>query len=99
MPIATLTSSCGSRLSGRDSSSRNGTAKWKTTSSDADDAPAGAAAGAVYQVISSGRLPDQMIRYCENEKYAHSITNASIRFAEVVEVRGHDDRVERRRGG
>src|SRR5207244_11694724 len=30
--------------------------------------------------ISAGRLPAQMIKYCENEKYAHSITNASIRF-------------------
>src|SRR5262245_51285168 len=33
-----------------------------------------------YHSISCGRLPAQMIRYCENEKYAHSIVNASIRF-------------------
>ena len=31
-----------------------------------------------YQGISSGRFADQMIRNCENEKYAHSITKASI---------------------
>ena len=40
-----------------------------------------------------------MIRYWENEKYAHNITNASIRFAEIVEMRRDDDRVERLRGG
>ena len=34
-----------------------------------------------YHEVSSGRLPDQMIRYCENEKYAQSMTKASIRFA------------------
>ena len=33
-----------------------------------------------YHGISSGRLPDQMIRNCENEKYADSITKASNNF-------------------
>ena len=49
-----------------------------------------------YQAISSGRLPDQMIRYCENEKYAHSITNASIRLPRSWKCAGDDDAVERR---
>src|SRR3954465_14607920 len=34
----------------------------------------------MYHSISCGRLPAQMIRYWENEKYAQSITNASIRL-------------------
>src|ERR1035438_10695835 len=31
-----------------------------------------------YHGISSGRLPDQITNNCENEKYAHTITKASI---------------------
>jgi hypothetical protein len=33
-----------------------------------------------YHGVSSGRFPDQMIRYCENAMYAHSMTKASSRF-------------------
>ena len=46
MPIATFTSGCGSRLTSRDSSSRNGTAKWNTTSAEADERASRCAAGA-----------------------------------------------------
>ncbi len=41
MPIATLTRTCGSRLSERDSSSRNGTTKWNDDQQQADGPPAG----------------------------------------------------------
>ena len=34
----------------------------------------------IYQGISSGRFADQMIRNCENARYAHSIVNANRSF-------------------
>ena len=79
MPIATFTIICGSRFTVRDSSRANGTAKWNSTR------PAPTIRQLVccrwrYQAISSGRLPAQVIRYCEKEKYAQSITKASSRF-------------------
>jgi len=33
-----------------------------------------------YHADLDRRLPDQMIKYCENEKYAQSITKASSRL-------------------
>ena len=62
-----------------DSSNANGMKKCPNTSAIATK-PHDPRMRAMYQGISSGRLPDQMIRNCENEKYAHSITKASIRL-------------------
>ena len=47
-------------------SRKNGAAKWKTTST----MPMATQPPCIrcrYHMISSGRLPDQMIRYCEND--------------------------------
>src|SRR6266702_4901204 len=41
-----------------------------------------------YQWISSGKLPDQMMRNCENEKYANSITMARVRLPRSCSVLG-----------
>src|SRR5579871_5215185 len=41
-----------------------------------------------YHGISSGRLPAQVIRNCENEKYAHTITLASNSLPRSCKWRG-----------
>ena len=56
------------RLTCRDSSRTNGTTKCEHDQRDADRTASRVCSRCRYQAISSGRLPDQMIRYCENEK-------------------------------
>ncbi len=41
----------------------------------------------MYHGISSGRLPYQMMRNCENEMYAQIIVKANKQFAQVVQRR------------
>ena len=64
---ATLSSSAGWRLTCRDSSTTNGATKCPTISV-IPTARQPVCSRCMYQAISTGRLPDQMIRYCENEK-------------------------------
>jgi len=54
-------------LRSAESSAANGSAKWPITMTIAT-APQEPRMRAMYQGISSGRLPDQMIRNCENER-------------------------------
>ena len=69
----------GLRLADAGRRSRKGSTKWSRTSA-APTQPQPPCRRRRYHGISSGRLPDQMIRYCEKETYAQNITNASISF-------------------
>ena len=55
------------RLRSRDSNSAKGKAKWKRIMMSATT-PHPPRMRFKYQLISSGRLPAQMINHCENEK-------------------------------
>src|SRR5215470_8554196 len=74
---ASHTSFVTSRLNGRDSKIANGTANWKITR-NSPTKPQPPCKRRMYQVISSGRLPAQMINHWENEKYAHTMMNVSM---------------------
>jgi hypothetical protein len=67
MARATIPTVRARRFTPRESSTRKGTAKWKTTRNrpTSRQPPWNRRR---YQGISSGRFPDQMIRNCENEK-------------------------------
>src|SRR5215470_4424047 len=77
--LASHTSVLASRLKERESSNRNGTAKWKTTSTSAT-ACQPEYKRRVKNRISGGRFPAQMISNCEKLKYAQSMTNVSMSF-------------------
>src|SRR3954468_8909815 len=62
-----------------DSSSENGIMKWKTMMAMATYCQPWSSL-VRNQRISSGRLPAQMIRNCENETYAQNMVKASISF-------------------
>src|SRR5215213_7453803 len=61
-------------LQERLSSKRNGTAKWNATSEYASHSQP-PSNRRLYHTTSSGRMPYQMIRNCENPMYAQSMTN------------------------
>jgi hypothetical protein len=46
----------------------------------------------MYQGISSGRLPDQMIRNCENDRYGPQHREREQQLAEVVEMARRQER-------
>ena len=77
MNIASDASQRAFRLKSCCSNTRNGKAKWKTMSIT-PIYPQPPFIRVRYQVVSSGRLPDQMIRNCEKLKYAQTIVSASI---------------------
>src|SRR4029077_16084985 len=63
-------------LAARDSRIKTENANCRSATSSAT-APQPPCLRATYQVVSSGRLPDQIIRYCEKVKYVQSITSVS----------------------
>src|SRR5580693_8939667 len=75
--MATARSNLKLRLISRESSSANGSANCSSTSATPMYCHP-PAKRFKYQGISSGRLPDQITNNCENEKYAHTITKASM---------------------
>src|SRR5882724_10366156 len=60
-----------------DSSSENGITKWNRIMAMATNCQPWSSR-VRNQLISSGRLPAQMIRNCENETYAQNMVNASM---------------------
>ena len=78
MKIASIASHLALRLKSRESRTRNGNAKWNKISDHADHSPSRLSFAIRYQLVSSGRLPAQMIRNCEKLKYAQTIASASI---------------------
>src|SRR6266478_9518682 len=72
---ASMPSLCGLFFAARDKSVRKGNANCRMTIPSAIT-PHPPCLRATYQTVSSGRLPDQMIKYCEKAKYIHSITRA-----------------------
>ena len=66
-------------MSGRESRRAKGRAKWKTRRRTAT-ACQPPLARSRYQGISSGRFADQMIRNCENERYAQTMVKANSRY-------------------
>src|SRR5450432_2216826 len=76
---ASHTSFMGSRLKVRESRNRNGTAKWKAAINNPTHCQP-PCRRRMYQVISSGKFPAQIISSCENEKYAHNIMKVSMNF-------------------
>src|SRR5258707_3333913 len=76
---ATRASSSPRRFTYRLSSTRNGTKKWNTIRIAATRVQP-ACDRSTYHGVSSGILPDQIIRYCEKEVYAHKQVKASIRL-------------------
>src|SRR6516165_494049 len=65
----------GFRFARRDRSRRNGRTNWrKRTASPTYPQPPRKRAR--YHEISSGRLPDQMMRYCEKVTYAQNMVKA-----------------------
>src|ERR1017187_2671699 len=73
---ATARSSLKLRLRSRESSSAKGNANCSSTSPTPMYCHP-PAKRLTYHGLSSGRLPDQITNNCENEKYPHTITNAS----------------------
>src|SRR5260221_13498629 len=61
----------------RDSKRKNGTTKWKKTRkiTTVFHPPA---VRRTYQTISSGRLPDHMMRNCENVAYIQNTTKPCV---------------------
>src|ERR1700735_4816564 len=74
---ASQTSRRMSRLNGRESRNTKGTANWKITSVNPMN-PQPPYKRRMYQVISSGKFPAQIISHCEKEKYAQTMTKVSI---------------------
>ncbi len=87
MNMATRASMAGRFLRSCDSSSTKGSMKCPTTSAMATQ-PHEPVVRCTYQGISSGRLPDQMIRNCEKFRYAHSIVKASSSLPRSWKCRG-----------
>src|SRR5579863_1601190 len=75
--VASQTNLRTSRLKGRESRSTKGTANWNITRNNPMN-PQPPFNLLMYQVISSGKLPAQMMSHCEKEKYAHTIMKVSI---------------------
>src|SRR5688572_15594411 len=75
----------GVRLKSRESNSANGTANCNTTTDSANHCHP-APSRLRYHVISLGKLPDQIIKNCENAKYALTIKNASSRFPRSLKI-------------
>src|SRR6266403_4443168 len=76
-PTANQTNCVMSLFSCRDSNRKKGTANWKVTR-NRPTYPQPPFRRRMYHVISSGRLPAQMMSHWENEKYAHTMTNVSM---------------------
>src|SRR5262252_1407021 len=74
---AAIESVRGSRFARRERSSRNGSTNWRKSTAQPTQ-PQPPRKRARYHEISSVRLPDHTIRYCENVTYAQNIVNANI---------------------
>src|SRR5215469_8884356 len=74
---ASQTSFVISRLKGRERRIANGTAKWKIARNKPTNAQP-PPSRRMYQVISSGKFPAQIISHCEKEKYAHTMMKVSM---------------------
>src|SRR5471032_3491318 len=89
MKTAMAASSLELRFRSRESSRAKGSAKWPSTKARATYSQP-PFSRVRYQGISSGRLPAQIIRNCENEKYAHH-DQRQQKLSQIVEVaRGKD---------
>src|SRR5581483_4276536 len=87
MNTAMRDSSLKLRFRSRESNRANDSAKWPTTRSNAITFQP-LFRRIMYQGISSGRLPDQMMRNWETEKYAQTITMAKSNFPKSWRCRG-----------
>src|SRR5438045_8766171 len=86
-------------LAARDSKVKNGNANCRITIAKAIT-PQPPCLRATYQAVSSGKMPDQISKYCENAKYVHDITSASRRLPQyckrlrraTLSIHGHHNR-------
>ena len=87
-PWRRAASSCPRFFRSRDSSSENGSDEVAEDEQQRDVAPAAARSARGTRGSLPAGCAHQMIRNCENEKYAHSITNANISLPRSWKCRG-----------